>query len=128
MTNHLLLQIHFNIDNRGSLILKKAGMSARINDLLAPLTFVANMKQLSLAMDSGARQNCAYEIKNGEGLEWVLACRFAKGIVALELWFQKFGFSEQLDTLFSWEGTAKEFGRSVSKLVERLPVYRFTWF
>jgi hypothetical protein len=128
MTNHLLLQMHMNIDNQGSLVLKRSGMSARINDLLAPLTFVANMKQLSLAVDTGARQNCAYEIKNTKGLEWVLACRFAKGIVALELWFQKFGFNEHLETLFSWEGTAKEFGKSVNKLVERLPVYRFNWF
>ncbi|TKC09208.1 hypothetical protein [Pedobacter frigoris] len=62
------------------------------------------MKQLEQAICSGAGQDCRYELRNDSGLEWILACRFGKGLVALELWFQKFGFNEPLEASFDWQG------------------------
>ena len=118
MNHNLKLDIYFNGGNQGMLTLKHGHLFNRLNRLCNGLAFVANMKQLSMAIDTGANQNCLYRLKNTKGLEWVLSCKFIKEVVSLEVW----------KTDFSWQGTAIEFGKAVSRMIERMPKYRFILF
>jgi hypothetical protein len=118
MKKTLHLQVHFKPNHQGSLVFKTESMAARINNLCNPLRFIGQMKQLSMAIDSGASQNCSYRLETDKGLVWELGCRFVQEMVSLELWA----------TGFSWEGTAKEFGKSVNRMIEKMGRYRFIWF
>jgi hypothetical protein len=55
----------------------------------------------------------------------VLNCTFKKGIVALDLWFQKYGFQEQLKTIFSWQGSAEEFRESINLMIYKADGYKY---
>ncbi|MDR6786497.1 hypothetical protein ABIE26_005316 [Pedobacter africanus] len=126
--NTLLLELFFNRQNYGKLVFKAAGQILRLDKLSNVLPFVASLHQLSKAIDTGAHQDCGYELKAVNGTEWLLDCKFARGIVDLQLWFHKLGFNERLETLFDWRGTAAEFGDAVKRLIERLPKYRFVFW
>ncbi|RZK80547.1 MAG: hypothetical protein EOO92_07455 [Pedobacter sp.] len=89
------------------------------------LQFVANMKQLSMAIDLDARQDCAYQLSNWKGLQWVLNCTFKRGIVGLEMWFQNQGFDEPLNTVFDWRGKADEFRDAVNFMITKMGRYKF---
>lgn len=118
MYQNLKLDIYFNRGNLGMLTLKNGYVLNRIHRLYDALAFVANMKQLSMAIDTGAGQHCAYPLQNSRGLELILNCRFVKEVVSLEIW----------KTDFSWRGTATEFRKAVNKMIERMPKYRFILF
>nr|WP_121272155.1 hypothetical protein [Pedobacter schmidteae] len=119
----LLLDLYLMKNREVSLVLKSGYTSARIERFCNALQFVGRMKQLSKAIDTGANQDCAYELRNFKGLEWILACRFAKGVVALELWFEQLGFCEKLEMPFDWKGSAQEFRDAVDRMIRRLPKF-----
>lgn len=125
MKDKLLLEMHLLPGNQGTLVMKNSGKAIWLKKLSDALSFVGNMKQLERAIYSGANQDCRYELRNDLGLEWILACRFEKGLVGLELWFQKFGFNEPLETLFDWQGSVIEFRSAVNRFIGRLPRYSF---
>jgi hypothetical protein len=128
MSKHLLLlNLYLMKHNLGSLVFKCGGVSARIDKLCDALQFVGRMKQLSMAIDSGADQDCAYRLNNLKGLAWILYCRFAKGIVALELWLEKLGFNEGLVVPFEWRGSVEGFRHAVNRMIEKMGPYRFIW-
>lgn len=124
----LLLELHFNAQNCGKLVLKSPDQFFRLEKLDNALPFVASLHQLTKAIDAGARKDCGYELKDRNGKEWLLECKFIKGLVDLQLWFQNLSFNEGLETLFNWRGTAQEFVKAVNGMVERLPKYRFVFF
>lgn len=120
--------MYFMAGNCGRLIFKNGNDAARIEKLCNALQFAASMKQLSMAIESGAAQDCGYELKNAKGLKWVLACRASEGMVALDLWFQQLGINDKLDNLFNWRGNVEEFKNAINNFIDRLPKYRFCWF
>lgn len=129
MRKHLLLlNLYLMKNNLGSLVFKNGDISARIERLCDTLQFAGKMKQLSMAIETGANQDCAYQLVNAKGSEWVLACRFTKGIVALELWFQQLGFNERVASPFNWQGTMVEFRDAVNRMIDKMGRYRFCWF
>jgi hypothetical protein len=125
MNINLLLSLSYRTGNEGILYFKTEGKSLRINRLSNILGFVGNMKQLSQAIHSYGKQDCAYEMTNWQGLQWVLNCTFKKGFVALDIWFQKMGFSEELNTAFSWQGNALEFGETIDLMIEKAGPYKY---
>jgi hypothetical protein len=125
MKINLLLSLDYMAGNEGMLTFKNHSQSARILRLVNSLSFIGNMKQLSHSIDHYGKQDCAYELTNWEGLQWVLNCTFKKGIVALDLWFQKFGFSDQLNTIFSWEGNGEEFRESINLMIDSAGKYKY---
>ncbi|MFP5082209.1 hypothetical protein [Pedobacter sp. JCM 36344] len=112
-------------DNEGMLTFKNHGQNAHINRLSNSLGFVGKMKHLSHAIDHHGKQECAYELRDWKGFQWVLNCTFRKGIVALDLWMQKYGFKEQLKTIFSWEGNAEEFRESINLMIDKAESYKY---
>ena len=126
--NRLLLELHFNAKNNGKLVLKSPGQFSRLEKLDNAMPFVASLHQLSKAIDAGAMQDCGYELKDINGREWLLECKFRKGMVDLQLWFQRLDFNEQLENLFDWRGTAREFIKAINGMIERLPKYQFVFW
>lgn len=124
----LLLELHFNAQNYGKLVLKTAGQLFRLERLENALRLVASLHQLSKAIDAGTSKDCGYELKDRNGKEWLLECKFIKGLVDLQLWFQNLGFNERLETLFNWRGPAEDFVKAINGMIERMPRYRFVWF
>jgi hypothetical protein len=112
-------------NNEGMLTFKNHSQNAGINRLSNSLGFVGKMKHLSHAIDHYGTQDCAYELSNYKGLQWVLNCTFKKGIVALELWMQKFGFKDRLNTIFSWEGNSDEFRESINLMIDKAESYKY---
>ncbi|MBB5438018.1 MULTISPECIES: hypothetical protein [Pedobacter] len=112
-------------DNLGSLVLKYGDVSARIDRMCAALQFAGRMKQLIMAIDTGASQDCAYRLTNLKGLEWILNCRVVKGMVALELWLEKLGCNERLVVPFDWRGSVEEFRNAINRMIDRMPAYQF---
>ena len=125
MKASLLLSLSYMPNNESRLGFRSKDDSARIGRLSNALGFIGNMKQLIHAIDHQGRQDCAYELKNWEGLQWVLNCKLTKGIVALDLWFQNFGFEEQLTTIFSWQGNTQEFRDSINHMIDRAGHYKY---
>ena len=125
MKINLLLSLKYLKGNEGMLAFKTKFDSARIARISNSLGFVGNMKQLSHSIDNEGKQDSAYELTNWEGLQWVLNCTFKKGIVALDLWFQKYGFQEQLKTIFSWQGSADEFRQSINLMIHKAEGYKY---
>ncbi len=112
-------------DNEGVIIFESASESIRINRLNNVLQFIATLKQLTMAIDLGGRQDCYQELKNWHGLQWVLNCTFKRELVGLEVWYQKRGFAEQLKTVFNWQGKAAEFRDAVNGMIERMGRYLY---
>ena len=125
MDINILMNLNYRSGNEGMLSFKNHGDCLRISRLSNILGFVGNMKQLSKAIHNYGKQDCAYELTNWEGLQWILNCTFKKGVVALDIWFQKLGFSEQLNTAFTWQGNALEFGESIDLMIEKAGPYNF---
>lgn len=111
--------------NEGMLTFKNQRDCVRISRLSNSLRFMGNMKHLSHAIDHQGKQDCAYELTNWLGLQWVLNCTVKRGIVALDLWFQNLGFKEQLNTLFSWEGTGEELRESINLMIDGAGKYKY---
>lgn len=126
--DRLLLELFLNRKNYGKLVFKATGQILRLDKLENALPFVASLHQLTKAIDAGAKQDCGYELKDHNGKAWLLECKFVKGLVDLQLWFQNLGFNERLETLFNWRGTAEEFVKAVKMMIERMPRYRFVFF
>ncbi|MDR6785243.1 hypothetical protein ABIE26_003942 [Pedobacter africanus] len=113
--NKLLMMIYRMNDRQGCLMLQLQGKKpCKIIRILEPLYLVGWIKQLSVAIDTGADQDCTHQLKCEDGRERRLKCRFAKEIVALE-----FFFKQQLR--FNWKGTAHEFRTAVDRMIAKLP-------
>lgn len=123
--SQLLLELYFNQQNLGKLVLKTAGQLLRLEKLDNALPFVASMHQLSKAIEAGTRKSSCYELSAINGMEWLLECRLIAGLVDLELWFEQHDFGGRLETLFNWRGTKAEFSGAVRGLIEKMPRYRF---
>jgi hypothetical protein len=117
MSNELLLNIYLMKEKQVCLVFKSMDRLYKIASLREVLPFVGCMKQLSLAIDTGARQKpYTYPLYCADGLERLLKCSFVQEVVALELWFK-----ERLK--FYWQGTAKELRAAVDRMVLRLPKF-----
>lgn len=128
MRKHLLLlNLYLMKKNLGSLVFKCGDVSARINKLQNALGFAGRMKQLIMAIDTGADQNCAFQLLNVKGLAWIFNCRFTKGIVALELWLERLGFNEKIEMPFDWKGSVVDFRNAVDRMIAKMGAYRFAW-
>ena len=125
--SRLSLELYFNQQNLGKLVLKTAGQLLRLERLENTLPFVASMHQLSKAIDAGARKDSCYELRDKSGKEWLLECRLISGLVDLQLWFEKLDWSGHLEGLFNWRGSKDEFTGAVKALIEKMPTYRFVW-
>lgn len=121
----LRLIMHYAPQNKGLLIFKSLRHKLSINYLKNGLQFIANMKQLSMAVLQQGAKDCAYELCNDKGKEWILNCRLKKNMVDLEIWFQKHGFNEQLETVFNWQGQATEFIDAVNLMINKAGRYKF---
>lgn len=126
--NKLLLELHLNAKNSAKLVFKSARQFLRLKKLDNAMPLVANLHQLSKAIAVGATQDCGYELKDINGKEWLLECRFKKGIVDLQLWLQNLTLNDRLENLFDWRGTAHEFVRAVNGMIARMPKYRFVFW
>lgn len=90
------------------MVFKRDGILYRINNLTEPLALVANLAQLSKAIDSGAEQECLLDLFDKKRKHWVLECTFFNGIVALNVW---------LNTVrFFWDGSVADFRNAVNDL------------
>ena len=117
-----MFNIHMMGGNRATIIFKCDDNPFRIDRLCNALQFVATMEQLRRAIATGAKQNCYHLLTNEPGHEWILECRCANGLVALELWFQSSGFRDTLETKFIWEGSVAEFDKAVCRLTDILEI------
>ncbi|MNY51319.1 hypothetical protein D3C86_1868950 [compost metagenome] len=108
----------YRMDNlQGCLMLQLQGKKpCKILRILEPLTFAGWIKQLSVAIDTGADQDCGHDFICEDGRERRLKCRFVQEIVALE-----FFFKQQLR--FNWRGTAHEFRTAVDRMIATLPKF-----
>lgn len=98
------------------LVFKCTGSPFKICNLIEVLPFVGCLKQLSVAIDTGAAQIYPHLLQRANGLEYQLKCSFAQEVVALELRFREV-------LRFSWEGTAKEFRIAVDRMIAKLPPF-----
>ena len=73
-------------NRRGCLVMVVKGKPLKILNITEPLHFVGWMKQLSMAIDTGADQDCKHDLVCEDGKERLLKCRFAMEVVKLELW------------------------------------------
>ena len=121
----LKLSVHLMPDNEGVVVFNCSGQKLRINRLNRVLQFVANLKHLSMAIDLAGKVDSCYELSDYLGLQWILNCTFKKGVVGLELWFQDHGFSDHLDTVFNWRGTADDFRNAVNFMIDKMGSYQF---
>lgn len=110
----MLLNNYLMEKRQGCLVLKGAGKPYKILKVLDPLGFVGWIKHLSVAIDTGATQNCEYGLCAADRLSRLLKCRFSAEIVSLELWVLK-------KLKFNWQGTAREFRDAVDRMISRLP-------
>nr|WP_157247126.1 hypothetical protein [Pedobacter panaciterrae] len=108
--------------NSATVIFKCNNIPFKIKALCNALQFVAMMEQLRRAIATGAKQNCYHLLTDKQDREWILECRCVNGIVALEIWFQGFGFHEQMETMFSWDGIVAEFDNAVCRLTAILEI------
>lgn len=110
-----LLNIYRMNDNLGCLVVMVKGTKPlKILNLKEPLHFVGWLKQLSMAIDTGADQHCKYELKSPHGEERLLSCRFEKQLVAIEISFKQ-------QPRIKWEGSARDFAAAVDRMIVRLP-------
>jgi hypothetical protein len=86
----------------------------KILNVLEPLYFVGWIKQLSIAIGTGAEQRCDYKLRCADGTERVLKCSFAREVVALKICFK-----QQLR--LSWEGSARDFGSAIDRMIAKMP-------
>jgi hypothetical protein len=121
----LLLSLHYMPDNEGLLIFRNNKDRIEMSRLTNSLQFLGNMQQLSQAIIQEGKQDCTYELTSFKGLQWVLDCTYKKGVVALDVWLQQFGFQDQLDTIFSWQGKAMEFRDSVALIIKNAGKYKY---
>ena len=113
--NELLLRIYKMKNKQGCLVFQSAGKLQRIFNLIAVLHFVGWLKQLSLAIDTGAEQKGdPYFLSCSDGLDHLLTCIFVQEVVALELKVKQ-------KVKFSWKGSAKEFKAAVDWMIWKLP-------
>lgn len=122
--NRLTLGINFKPNNKGTFTLGVDGITNNIKGIVNVLRLVGNLKQLSKAIDTGAPQDCGYEIEDVNGMEYLFACKVKEGIVELNLWFQGFGFSEQAECWFDWKGTKAQFAAAVEEMIVKAGAYR----
>ncbi|MGY4383406.1 hypothetical protein ACVWYN_000425 [Pedobacter sp. UYP24] len=124
--NKLTLAIKLRPENMGTITMGIGKFRNSITGVVNILRFVGNLKHLTKMITLGADLDCGYEIKDSNGLEWVLSCKVNDGKVGLNLWFQGFGAIEKLENLFDWAGTKEEFDDAISRMLTRLG--RYKWF
>jgi hypothetical protein len=117
MKKRLTLQLNIYPKHGGKacLVFKTEELLLRINSLLDPKFFVANMVQLDLAIRSGANQYCHYVLNATRGKSWVLAVIHELGKVSLELLCQARERGKP-ERVFNWEGRPEEFRSAVKGL------------
>jgi hypothetical protein len=118
MSKNLQLNIYLMRSSRACMVFKRNGILYRINNLADPLALVANLAQLSKAIDSGAEQRCFLALFDRKGKHWVLGCTFLNGIVALTVWLNSQNAIGELYVQFNWGGMAADFGMAVNELCE----------
>lgn len=121
--NRLTLGINFKSNNRGTFTLGVGEKVHNIKGIVNILRLVGNLKQLEKAIETGASQDCGYEIQDVHGMEYLLNCKACNGVVELRLWFQGFGFSEQADCWFDWKGGKEQFKAAVNEMIEKAGRY-----
>lgn len=115
--DELVINIYRVNDKQGCLVVIVKGKKPfKILNVIDPLHFVGWIKQLSVAIDTGAEQGCDYKLKCANGTERVLKCSFAKQVVALE-------FSFKGQSRLRWKGSARDFGAAVDRMIAQLPKF-----
>ena len=112
----LQLNIFMAYGNMAGMTLKHEGQQFKIANLCNALQFVAAMEQHRLAMIAGGGHELYHELKDSNGHEWVISCRYFTKNVFLEVWVQSPVAQDNLKTEFSWEGSVGEFDRAVKVL------------
>lgn len=118
--NKLLWNIHFMQDNRGNLVFKKEGAVFRINRLVNALGFVGCMKQLLMAIELAAPQDCFYRLCNERECEWHLCCCATDTDVSIALKTLP-GWEE----VFEWSGSIAEFKHAITGMLSTMSAYLF---
>ncbi len=116
MSKNLQLNIYLMRSSRACMVFKRNGILYRINNLTEPLALVANLVQLSKAIDSGAEQRCFLSLFDHKEKHWVLGCTFLNGIVALDVWLNSRNAIGELYAQFNWNGIAADFAKAVNEL------------
>lgn len=116
MSTTLHLSMYAKRGKRASLVLKRNGLMYRVNNLLSPLAFMANMVQLAKAIESGARQDCCLHLYDHRKTHWVLDCLFQTITVCLSLWLDNGQETDRSISRFYWEGSPADFNTAVSSL------------
>ncbi|MDR6782663.1 hypothetical protein ABIE26_000849 [Pedobacter africanus] len=111
----LTLNIYRINDRRGCLVvIVKGKQPLKILNVLEPLHFVGWIKQLSMAIGTGAKQDCKYDLKVAGGRDYELKCRFSDEVVWLELCFKHL-------LRLQWKGSAHQFAAAVDWMIAKLP-------
>jgi len=124
MKNNLQLNLFLKPNNRTCLVFRKNEILYRIDNLLHPLPFVANMVQLKKAIDTEAEQDCCLELCNTKNKRWKLECRYLNRIVGLNLWIDTGLANGHPELKFCWDGKPGHFGaavRDMSMMVQHAP-------
>jgi hypothetical protein len=116
MSNNLQLNIFLKRNNHSCLVFKRNGILYRIDHLIEPLAFVANMVQLNKAIETEAEQDCYLELYNDKKKHWILECRYLNRIVALNLWLDSGSPNGYLDVRFCWDGKPDVFSTAVQHM------------
>ena len=115
--DELVLNIYRMDHKRGCLVmLVKGKRPLKILHLPDPLRFAGWLKQLSIAIDTGAAQDCWYPFDGMEKAAPLLKCTFAAEVVGLEIYFKR-------QARLSWQGTARELGVAVDRMIAKLPKF-----
>ena len=116
MNNQLRLNMYLMKGNRACLVFKKGGILFRVNRLVRALHFVAEMEQLARAIDTGAVQECYYELVDDRGVQLVFECGFDLEVLSLCLWRPDRRPSGLMVKVFSWVGSGNDFRKAVRGL------------
>lgn len=122
--NKITLNIHLIPGNKGSLVFYKEGKgggsaSLRMNRLCGALDFVGSMKQLQMAIETGAEQHCFYPMRNDTGREWFLYCRASGGQISIAVCSVPEG-----NPVFEWEGEVQSFRNAVNRMIANMGRYQ----
>ena len=112
----LLLRIYKMRGEEVCLLLRVQRECCKITGLVGVLPFVANLKQLAMAFESGASQQCTLQLRTARGTVHELSLRFFDGLLSLELLSHgKSRFTLQL--------TARAFLAAVEGMLAKLPKF-----
>jgi hypothetical protein len=104
----LQLSVYHKKGKKSCFVFKRPGLLYRINHLLEPLRFIAEMVQLAKAIATGAAQNCRYVLTAGREVEWILEVMCKDGLMKLNL-LQLIDELPDTRLVFAWNGRDAEF-------------------